>query len=157
MNQDILSVIGSFFGSLGFAILYNTRGRRVFIPAVGGAVFWAVYLVFLYYVKNEYLGFFVVAILITIYSEIWARLLKTPATTVLMPTVIPLIPGGSLYYAMEAALRMDMVRFAEKSKAALGLAISLAAGIMVVTSLRQPVERLVRFCMASVRKARKKR
>lgn len=157
MNQDILSVIGSFFGSLGFAILYNTRGRRVLIPAVGGAVFWAVYLVFLYYVKNEYLGFFVVAILITIYSEIWARLLKTPATTVLMPTVIPLIPGGSLYYAMEAALRMDMVRFAEKSKAALGLAISLAAGIMVVTSLRQPVERLVRFCMASVGNARKKR
>lgn len=157
MNQDILSVIGSFFGSLGFSILYNTRGRRVLIPAVGGAVFWAVYLVFLYYVKNEYLGFFVVAILITIYSEIWARLLKTPATTVLMPTVIPLIPGGSLYYAMEAALRMDMVRFAEKSKAALGLAISLAAGIMVVTSLRQPVERLVRFCMASVRNARKKR
>ena len=31
---------------------------------------------------NEYLGFFVVAILITIYSEIWARVLKTPATTI---------------------------------------------------------------------------
>ena len=49
-----------------------------------------------------------IAILITIYSEIWARILKTPATTVLMPTVIPLIPGGSLYYAMDAALRRDM-------------------------------------------------
>lgn len=151
MNQELLSVLASFFGSLGFAVLYNTRGRRILIPAVGGAVFWAVYLVFLYYVKNEYLGFFVVAILITIYSEIWARILKTPATTVLMPTVIPLIPGGSLYYAMEAALRMDMVRFAEKSKAALGLAVSLAAGIMVVTSLRQPVDRLVRFCIALIR------
>ena len=69
---------------------------------------------------NEYLGFFVVAILITIYSEIWARVLKTPATTILMPTVIPLIPGGSLYYA-----------------------IALAAGIMIVTSLRRPIEALV--------------
>lgn len=151
MNQDILSVIGSFFGSLGFALLYNTRGRRVLIPAVGGALFWAVYLIFLHYINNEYLGFFVVAILIAIYAEIWARMLKTPATTVLMPTVIPLIPGGSLYYAMEAALRMDMVRFAEKSKAALGLAVSLAAGIMVVTSLRQPVDRFFRFCAAGVR------
>ena len=46
MTQDILSVIASFFGSLGFAILYNTRGRRIWIPAVGGAVFWAVYLIF---------------------------------------------------------------------------------------------------------------
>lgn len=92
---------------------------------------------------NEYLGFFVVAILITIYSEIWARILKTPATTVLMPTVIPLIPGGSLYYAMDAALRRDMPQFIVKGQAAIGLAIALAAGIMVVTSLRRPIEALV--------------
>ena len=84
MSQDVLSIIASFFGSFGFAIIYNIRGRRVLIPAIGGAVFWAVYLVFLHFVNNEYLGFFVVAILITIYSEIWARILKTPATTVLM-------------------------------------------------------------------------
>ena len=147
MTQDILSVIASFFGSLGFAILYNTRGRRIWIPAVGGAVFWAVYLIFMHFVNNEYLGFFFVAILITIYSEIWARILKTPATTVLLPTVIPLIPGGALYYAMDAALRADVELFAVKSKLAIGLAIALAAGIMVVTSLRGPVEKLVRFCL----------
>ena len=156
MIQDILMVIASFFGSLGFAVLYNTRGRRILIPAIGGALFWAVYLVFLHYVNNEYLGFFFVAILITIYSEIWARLLKTPATTVLMPTVIPLIPGGSLYYAMEAAVRMDALRFTEKARAALGLAIALAAGIMVVTSLRWPVDRFCRFCAGILRETRKK-
>ena len=31
MSQDVLSVIASFFGSLGFAIIYNIRGRRVLI------------------------------------------------------------------------------------------------------------------------------
>ena len=36
MSQDVLSVIASFFGSLGFAIIYNIRGRRVWIPAIGG-------------------------------------------------------------------------------------------------------------------------
>ena len=139
MSQDVLSIIASFFGSFGFAIIYNIRGRRVLIPAIGGAV----YLVFLHFVNNEYLGFFVGAILITIYSEIWARILKTPATTVLMPTVIPLIPGGSLYYAMDAALRRDMPQFIVKGQAAIGLAIALAAGIMVVTSLRRQIEALV--------------
>ena len=88
---------------------------------------------------NEYLGFFVVAILITIYSEIWARVLKTPTTTILMPTVIPLIPGGSLYYAMDAALRHDAPEFILKAQKAIGL----AAGIMIVTSLRRPIEALV--------------
>ena len=40
MSQDVLSIIASFFGSFGFAIIYNIRGRRVLIPAIGGAVFW---------------------------------------------------------------------------------------------------------------------
>lgn len=139
MNQEVLSIAASFFGSLGFAALYNTRGRRVLIPAIGGAVFWWLYLIFLNYINNQYLGFFFVAILITVYSEIWARLLKTPATTVLVPTVIPLIPGGALYYAMSAALKMDMPLFVEKTREAFGLAAALAAGIMIVTSLRMPV------------------
>ena len=46
---------------------------------------------------------------------------RLSAATILMPTVIPLIPGGSLYYAM----------------------VALAAGIMIVTSLRRPIEALV--------------
>lgn len=139
MSQELLAVISSFFGSLGFALLYNTRGRRILIPAVGGAISWGIYLLFLQFYNNEYLGFFFVAILITIYAEIWARILKTPATTVLMPTVIPFIPGGALYYAMNAALKMDMITFMEKARSALGLAAALAAGIMLVTSLREPV------------------
>ena len=72
MIQNVMSVITAFFGSLGFSIIYNIRGQRLWIPSIGGAVFWAVYLAFLHFVDNEYLGFFVVAILITIYSEIWA-------------------------------------------------------------------------------------
>ena len=143
MSQNVMSVIAAFFGSLGFSIIYNIRGQRLWIPSIGGAVFWAVYLAFLHFVDNEYLGFFVVAILITIYSEIWARVLKTPATTILMPTVIPLIPGGSLYYAMDAALRHDAPEFIQKAQKAIGLAVALAAGIMIVTSLRRPIEAVV--------------
>ena len=65
-----------------------------------------------------------------------ARILKTPSTVILMPTVIPLIPGGSLYYAMDAALRYDMPQFFLKAQAAVGLAVALAAGIMAVTSMQ---------------------
>ncbi len=40
----------------------------------------------------------------------------------------PADPGGSLYYAMDAALRRDMPQFIVKGQAAIGLAIALAAG-----------------------------
>ena len=144
MSDALITVAASFFGSLGFAVLYNTRGARILIPAFGGAAFWGIYLLLFHFIDNEYLGFFAVAILITIYAEIWARILKTPATTVLMPTVIPFIPGGALYYAVSAALRMDIPVFAAKARSALGLAVALAAGIMVVTSLRAPADLLYR-------------
>ncbi len=85
------------------------------------------------------------AILITIYSEIWARILKTPSTVILMPTVIPLIPGGSLYYAMDAALRHDMPQFFLKAQAAVGLAVALAAGIMAVTSMQHLISALIKM------------
>ena len=139
MNQELISVISAFFGSLGFSIIYNIRGLRIWIPAIGGAVFWAVYLIFLHFINNEFLGFFFVAILITIYSEIWARILKTPSTVIL------LIPGGSLYYAMDAALRHDMPQFFSKAQAAVGLAVALAAGIMAVTSMQHLISALIKM------------
>jgi len=127
-------VVASFFGALGFAVLFNTKGRRILIPAAGGAVFWAFYLLFHAYVSgNVYLGFFTAAVLLTIYSEIWAKVLKTPVTTVLIPTVIPFIPGGDLYYTVLFALKGDSVNFAVKARSALGSSVALAAGIMVVT------------------------
>ena len=135
MNQELISVISAFFGSLGFSIIYNIRGLRIWIPAIGGAVFWAVYLIFLHFINNEFLGFFFVAILITIYSEIWARILKTPSTVILMPTVIP----------MDAALRHDMPQFFSKAQAAVGLAVALAAGIMAVTSMQHLISALIKM------------
>ena len=36
MSQDVLSIIASFFGSFGFAIIYNIRGRRVLIRRSAG-------------------------------------------------------------------------------------------------------------------------
>ena len=120
MNQDLISVISAFFGSLGFSIIYNIRGLRIWIPAIGGAVFWAAYLIFLHFINNEFLGF-------------------------LMPTVIPLIPGGSLYYAMDAALRHDMPQFFLKAQAAVGLAVALAAGIMAVTSMQHLISALLKM------------
>ena len=41
MREFCYAVAASFFGSLGFAVLFNTRGKRILISAVGGAVFWA--------------------------------------------------------------------------------------------------------------------
>lgn len=143
MSQDIIAVAASFFGSMGFAAVYNIRGKRLLVSAFGGAAAWALYLMIYGESGSGYLGYFLVAMFATLYGEVWARILKTPVTTVLIPTAIPLIPGGTLYYAMDHLLHRRYEQFAQSGLNALGLAMSLAAGIMVVTSLFTPVYRAV--------------
>ena len=41
--------------------------------------------------------FFVASVVLTIYAEILARVVKCPATLFLVTAAVPLIPGGSLY------------------------------------------------------------
>ncbi len=147
MTQAYMAVLAAFFGSLGFALLYNMRGKRILVPAVGGAFFWGFYLVFVQVTGNPYLGFFISAVLLTAYAEVWAIVLKTPVTVPLIPTVIPFIPGGGLYYSVNALLRGDLHAFAGKAAQTIGLALALAVGIMLATSLAK----LLRFYYENIR------
>ena len=52
-----------------------------------------------------------------------------------MPSLIPLIPGGALYYTMNYALNEQWPAFAAKAIYTLELALSLALGIIAVTTL----------------------
>ena len=57
MSQDMIAVIASFFGSLGFAAMYNTRGKRLLVSAFGGAAAWGLYLVIYARTGSDYLGY----------------------------------------------------------------------------------------------------
>ena len=68
-------------------------------------------------------------------GEVFARIEKTPTTTFLVPSIIPLIPGGSLYYTMNFALNKQWAAFSHRGFYTLQLALSLAVGIIAVTTL----------------------
>ena len=68
-------------------------------------------------------------------GEIFARVEKTPTTTFLAPGVIPLVPGGGLYYSMNYAMKEEWPLFAETALNTLELAAFIAIGIIVVTSV----------------------
>lgn len=68
-------------------------------------------------------------------AEWMARLLKTPTTTFLMTTLIPLVPGAPLYYTMAYALGSDMEKFIQKAISTLKLAGALALGIVIATMI----------------------
>lgn len=131
---EALQVFTGFVGVIGFSILFNIRGKRLIATAVGGFLSWALFVVLSHVIPNEAFNYFLVALLISVYAEIMARVMKTPTTTFITASLVPLIPGGSLYYTMAYAFESNMEAFLEKAIYTLQLAAALALGIIVAST-----------------------
>lgn len=138
-QTEIVQVLTGFIGTLGFAFLFNIRGRRMAAAAIGGLISWALLCVLNNFVESEAVNYFVVALVMSFYAEIMARIMKTPTTTFVTTTLIPLIPGGSLYYTMAYAFSGNLESFVQKAIDTLQLASALALGIIVSAMVTKAV------------------
>ncbi|MCI8402273.1 MAG: threonine/serine exporter family protein [Lachnospiraceae bacterium] len=132
-----IQIVSSFFGSLGYAMLFHIRGQRVWLGALGGMAVWIFYLITGLFTDSIYWGFTLASMAATCYGEWLARREKTPATLFLVPAVIPLIPGGSLYDTMYCAVGGDYAGFLNTGLHTLKLAAAISIGILVASSVIQ--------------------
>ena len=133
MNPFVQILMGGL-GTLGFNLLFHIRGRKLLLATLGGVISWAVFLALEFILPGEAIRYLIAAATVTVYGEILARIVKTPTTTFLVPSVIPLIPGSALYYTMNYALNRQWTAFAGQALYTLELGLSLALGIITVTT-----------------------
>ena len=72
---------------------------------------------------------------IAAFAEIMARVRKYPAISYLIISVLPLIPGSSIYYTALGAMQGDMDRFIYYGTETLGTAGAMAVGILLVSTV----------------------
>lgn len=137
--MDLIQIFMGFLGSLGFSILFHIRGKKLLVASLGGIMSWTVFLLLAPLFPGEASRYFFASAAVTVYAEVFARIMKTPTTTFLVPSLIPLIPGGSLYYTMNYALNEQWTAFASKAIYTLELALALALGIIAVTTVTRMV------------------
>ena len=130
-STEILQIITGFLGSFAFALLFNIRGKKLVFAALGGFLSWMLFVLLKFVTENEPIRYFIVAVLISVYAEILARLLKTPTTTFVISSLIPLIPGGSLYYTMSTMLEGVNDAFLGRAIYTVELTAALALGIVL--------------------------
>ena len=141
MKAEIIQVLASFVGSFGFAVLYNLRGKKLCMAGISGMVSWIAYLI----VWNEMPSTFV-----TIYAETMARILKTPVTVFLITGIIPLVPGGNLYYTMNYVLAKQWHLFYLYGQKTLLIAVAVAAGIMTASSVYGICASVWKYCKKEI-------
>ena len=81
----------------------------------------------------------------TIYAETMARIKKAPATVFYIPTVVPLIPGGSLFYTMSYAVLSEWNMVQSYGASTLYCALGIAAGMSMVLSIAHTARRIELF------------
>ena len=97
----------------------------------GGEIGWIVYLFLFHFTKDLFISNFAAAFIVFVWAEIMARILKAPSNTYLIPGIIPLIPGGSLYYTMKGVVDGNQQLFAESGKNTVFVTFGMAAGMVV--------------------------
>ena len=135
MKDAVIQIISGCVGTIGFGVLFNIRGKKLIFGALGGLLSWTLYVIFALFIPDEAVIYLLVSTTTSLYAEILAIKLKTPTTSFLIISLIPLIPGGSLYYTMAYALGGDLDSFITKAVSTLKLAAALSLGIIIVLSL----------------------
>ena len=135
MQTEWIQILTGFLGTCGFAVLFNIRGKRFIWAVLGGLLSWMLFVLLGYIMESEPLRYFIVSLTMSAYSEILARLLRTPTTTFIMTVLIPLIPGGSLYYTMAHALSGEWTDFSGRALYTAQLAVALALGIVLAAAI----------------------
>ncbi len=132
--QEMIQIAASLIGSLGFAALYNLHGKKLWIAGVGGMICWGSYLGFLALIQNGFMTNLLATVAATTYAEMMARVQKTPVTVYLISAIIPMVPGGTLYYTMNYAIAKEWDLFYSYGQKTLMIAAAMAGGIMIVSS-----------------------
>ena len=101
---------------------------------MGAALCWLVYLACLPYFA-ELLCCFFATLVVSVYAEVMARVNRSPVTGFLLVGLLPLVPGGGIYYTMEYGISGDTINFLQTGLHTFGIAGSLALGILVVSSI----------------------
>jgi uncharacterized membrane protein YjjB (DUF3815 family) len=131
----LLNSLFSFMGTLSFAILFNIKGKKLFLAALGGGISWFFYLLLFHFNGSLLESLFFASIIGGIFSEVMARLLKTPVTTFVICTVIPLVPGSGMYYTMLETIQGNINKSLSVGLETIASAGAIAVGLVFVSSV----------------------
>ncbi len=131
----ILNSFYAFLSSLGFGILFNIRGKNLIIASIGGGLGWFTYLLSSKLQPSIVFSLFLASMVVSIYSEIMARVYKNPVTIFIICAIIPLVPGGGMYFATLEAVKGNLNAALSKGVETLFSAGAIAVAIVFVSSI----------------------
>lgn len=126
----LLALLGSFTAGLTF----NVRGYKLIFCGISGMVGFLSYFLILGWTGHSVLSIYIGAVMVGLYSEIAARLMKSPSTVFSIPGIFPLVPGITAYEAITLLTDNKLDEGLGKIIDTMNGAGAIAFGILIVTA-----------------------
>lgn len=120
--------------SFAFAVVFNIKKNKLLFSALGGFVGQLTFALFQLIISNDVVLYLFATIAISLYAEIMARLTSSPTTIYLAVALIPLVPGGGMYYTMLYFINGEIDPAISTGVHTLLISGALAMGIILVSS-----------------------
>lgn len=134
-EKAVFQIISAVFTTFGFGLLFNIKDKNLFHTSIAGGLSWAIYLLGQKLGYSEGLTYFIATFAMAVYSEIVSRKISTPVTTILIAALIPLAPGGGIYYTMYNVIDKNYPLAAQKGIQTFIIAGAMAVGIFSASTL----------------------
>lgn len=130
----VIKSIAAVVASIGFAILFNVRGKKIITAGLIGGAGSFVYFLLQDLGYSQVYAMFIGSMTLSALSEISARVHKCPVPTFLLCALIPLVPGGGMYYTMLEIVKNNLDAALTTGLNTLILAGSIVVGCLTVSS-----------------------
>ena len=137
----LIHFLFSFMSTVSFGVLTNVPRRTLLASGLIGSLGWMVY--FLMREADYPLGFsnFIAAFLIGCLSIFFSRLKKIPMLVFIVPSLVPLVPGGPAYLAVRQIVIGDGNKGLYYMLIVAVTAGSIAGGFVMTTLVEKIVAR----------------
>ena len=130
-----LPCLCAFLACVGFTQMFNIHGAGKLIAGAGGALGWLVYLL----AGSTIFAAFLAAAAIGVFAEVLSKVRRCPVTGYVLVALLPLVPGGGIYYAMRYCVAGETDQFLSSLLHTFGMAAALAVGAMLASSVFRAV------------------
>lgn len=153
-EKYFVMILTAAIGTAGYCLNVNIKRNKILYGCVGGVLSTFLYCALAEAGLSLLLQNLIPAAVVTFYAEVLARIVKAPATVFLIPSIIPLVPGGRLYYTMRAIVDGEGNDARVYAMETLVIALGIAVGIVVVSLIfyhisHKKVQYKVRFDQAA--------
>ena len=134
-----VQLISCGIASMGFAWLFKAADKQAFYVGIGGSMTWGAYLIAQYFHGDAFICTIVAAAVVAAYAFIMSRYHRAPATIFLTTSIMPVVPGASLFYMMYGLEQGDYVMANQQAITLATTCLAIAFGFLLVDIASQYV------------------